>query len=96
MSDLMSVIISALLAFGVALATLWLAKRAGLTDVQREVRLEGDRLVAQLKDRVALLEAERREDKGRIAELERENTELRRRVERLERAIADQVIYADD
>ena len=96
MLDLPSVIASAAIALAVAIATLWLATKAGLTDVQRETRLQGDRLVAQLKDRVSLLETERAEDKSRILELERENASLRARVERLEKVIADGVLdHAD-
>lgn len=92
METVASVFVSAAVTFSVALATLWLAKRAGLTDVQREVRVEADRLISQLKDRVALLERERAEDKILIDALEKENAELRERVERLEHAIADKAI----
>ena len=92
MSEITSVLLSAGIAFAAALTTLWVAKRAGLTDVQREVRLESDRLIQQLKARISLLESERAEDKALIVELRRENTVLTQRVDRLEKVIADRAI----
>ena len=85
MPDLAAVIVSAGVAFALALATLYFATRSGLSVIS-------DKLISQLKDRVALLETERTEDKARILDLERENAELRKRVERLERALADRAI----
>lgn len=92
MGDFVSVIISAAISFGLALATIVLLSRSGYTDVQRELRLESDRLINKLKDRIALLEAERAEDKQRIEELERENVVLQHRVDRLETLIADKAM----
>lgn len=85
MSGLSSVLVSAGAAFGVALGTLWLAKRAGLTSVQIAVSQEEARLVAALKDRVTLLEDDGARKDMRIAQLEAELASLERRYLRLER-----------
>lgn len=78
MPDLATVILSAAVSFGVALGLLWLAHKAGLTDVQ-------ERLVAALKDRVQVLEDENTRKDGKIAQLEAEVAALERRYARLER-----------
>jgi predicted nuclease with TOPRIM domain len=83
MPDLPSILISAATAFAVALGLLYLAHRAGLTDIQREVDRETDRLATALRQRVETLETENKQLKADIDYLKRENAELRDKLERL-------------
>jgi predicted nuclease with TOPRIM domain len=90
-SDVAAVAAAAAASFGAALGLVWLAKRAGLTDVQRDLRTEAHLLAEALKDRVDLLEAENASLKmevetleRRYGRLERENQKLRERIDKLE------------
>ena len=89
----LSIVVSAGAAFGVALGTLWLARRAGLSDVQREVREERSALVSTLRTRVEHLEAENERQKADIEYLKRENEQLRAEVARLQRHIVAQELH---
>jgi predicted nuclease with TOPRIM domain len=92
MSDtLVSIAIASAASFGAALGLLWLAQRAGLTDIQRDLRTEAALLAETLKDRVQLLEEENASLRAevatlerRYARLEREYDKVRDRLERLE------------
>lgn len=77
MGELPGILISAVVSFAVALGLLFLAQRAGLTDVQ-------ERLVSNLKDRIVVLEAESKRKDIVIAQLEGEIAALERRYARLE------------
>jgi len=85
--SLVSIVASASIALGVALATLFLARRAGLTDVQREVREERGALVDTLRGRIALVEEENGRLRSDVEYLKRENEQLRAEVQRLEQHI---------
>lgn len=96
MPDLPSILISAATAFGVALGLLYLAHRAGLTDIQREVDRETDRLASALRVRVETLETENRRLQADIDYLKRENAELREKLERLRDYVVLHKIEAPD
>jgi predicted nuclease with TOPRIM domain len=90
-SDVAAVVVASAASFGAAIGLVWLSKRAGLSDVQRDLRTESHLLAEALKDRVELLETENASLKAELATLERrygrleqENEALRERVERLE------------
>jgi predicted nuclease with TOPRIM domain len=96
MPDLPSVLISAATAFAVALGLLFLAHRAGLTDLQREVDRETDRLATALRVRVETLETENKRLQADIDYLKRENAELREQLQRLRDYIITHKIEAPD
>ena len=83
MFDIASVLASAATAFGVALGLLFLANRAGLTDLQREVKKETDRLATALRVRVETLESENKRLLADIDYLKRDNAELRVQLDKL-------------
>ena len=90
-----SIVVSGAIAMSLALGTLWLARRAGLSDVQREVREERSILVATLRTRVDHLEDENRRLTADIEWLKRENEQLRAEVARLQRHIVAKEMAAD-
>jgi cell division protein FtsB len=96
MPDLPSILISAATAFAVALGLLYLAHRAGLTDIQREVDRETDRLATALRVRVETLETENERLKADVDYLKRENAELRTQLDRLRDYIILHKIEAPD
>ena len=65
------------------------ARRLGLTDLQKAVRVETDALISRLRDRVALLEAENKSLHSSITGLEAEAGKMRHRIDDLEQALAD-------
>lgn len=85
--SVVSILISAGIAFGIALGSLVLARRAGLSDVDAVVREQRGALVATLKIRVEHLEAENKRLTEDIDYLKRENEQLRAEVARLQRHI---------
>ena len=89
MPDLASVILSALISLGLALAVLYLSQRAGLTDIQASVSGAQRTLVDTLNARVDVLEEENARLKEDVAYLKRENAHLRDEVDRLRRYIID-------
>lgn len=95
MPDLISVVISAGAAFGVALATLWLANRAGLSNVTSAYRLESDALAQALRQRVEHLEAENKRLTDRVAYLENELATALRELERLRRYVIKHSLDGD-
>ena len=87
MPDLPSILISAATAFAVALGLLYLAHRAGLTDIQREVDREIDRLTTALRLRVETLEGENELLKADVSYLKRENARLASEIDKLQKYI---------
>lgn len=77
------VIVPAAIAFLAALGTLYLARKAGLSDVDAAVREQRGALVATLKTRVDHLEAENRRLQSDIDYLKHENEQLRTEIARL-------------
>jgi len=69
-TEVATLLVSVGASFAVALGTLWVANRSGYTDLQHK-------LMAALKERVAVLEAENAQLRNEVAMLER-------RYERLE------------
>ena len=67
---------AAVLSIAVTLGTIWSARRLGLTDLQRAVDTQTDRLITTLQQRVTALEAENALLKANIERLERRATEL--------------------
>jgi hypothetical protein len=65
------------------------ARRLGLTDLQKAVRMETDSLVGRLKDRVAMLEQENRGLHIEVANLQSEARTMRVRIDELEEALAN-------
>lgn len=92
LDQLAGVLVPAAVAFLIALATLYVSRKAGLSDIDAAVDVQRGMLVSTLKTRVELLEQENARQKAEIERLERENDDLRRRVDRLERALADRVM----
>ena len=82
--SLITVLVSAGVAFVLALGTLALSRRAGISDVDAVVREQRGALVETLKTRVEHLEAENQRLAGDIAYLRRENEQLRKEVARLQ------------
>lgn len=92
MDPLASLILTAVLAFVTAGATIIAANKSGLTDIQRRNREEGAALVTKLQARLEVVIAENKDLEERVKELEVENTALRKRVEQLEGVVADRAI----
>ena len=82
-----SILISAGIAFGIALGSVAVARRAGLSDVDAVMREQRGALVETLKTRVEHLEAENKRLSDDIEYLRRENEQLRIEVARLQRHI---------
>ena len=87
MPDLPSILVSAATAFAVALGLLYLAHKAGLTDIQREVDREIDRLTTALRLRVETLEGENELLKADVSYLKRENARLATEIDKLHKYI---------
>lgn len=68
------------------------ARRLGLTDLQKAVAAESERLISRLKDRVAQLEQENNELHRQVDKLVLEAGSLGQRVDDLEAALADQAV----
>lgn len=82
-----SILMSAGIAFGIALGSVALARRAGLSDVDAVVREQRGALVDTLTNRGEHLEAENKRLSDDIEYLRRENEQLRTEVARLQRHI---------
>jgi cell division protein FtsB len=78
-----SIVIPTAIAFLVALGTLFLARKAGLSEVDAAVREQRGALVATLSKRVEHLENENRKLQSDIDYLRHENEQLRTEVARL-------------
>jgi hypothetical protein len=94
--DGVTILVSASISFGLALAVLYLSRRAGLTDVQAAVSAERSALVETIKSRVSALEAENERLKTDMDYLKRENEQLRIEVDRLRRYIIDHRVGPTD
>jgi len=68
------------------------ARRLGLTDIQKAVRVETDALISRLKDRVLLLEEENKTLHNQVVGLQAEASKMRSRIDDLEKALADVAI----
>jgi len=84
--------LSALAVVIVAIGTYFTARRLGLTDLQKAVRVETDSLVSRLRDRVILLEAENSELRKRVENLNAQTLAMRGRIDDLEEALANVAI----
>lgn len=73
----------------VLLLTYFGARRLGLTDLQKAVRVETDALVARLRDRVALLENENKDLHAQVDQLVKAGSAMRVRIDDLEEALAN-------
>lgn len=82
-----TILVSAGIAFGIALGSVVIARRAGLSDVDAVVREQRGALVTTLRIRVEHLEAENKRLTDDVAYLKRENEQLRTEVARLQRHI---------
>lgn len=78
-----AIVMPAFIAFIAAVGTLWLARKAGLSEVDAAVREQRGALVSTLKTRVDHLESENKRLAGEIDYLMRENEQLRKEVARL-------------
>jgi uncharacterized protein HemX len=87
MDSILPVLTAATLSIAAAVATFVFARRLGLTSVQREAAFQETRLVATLKDRMALLEEENRQLREEVARLERRYERLERDYEELLRRV---------
>jgi len=82
-----TILVSAGIAFGIALGSVVIARRAGLSDVDAVLREQRGALVETLKTRVEHLESENKRLSDDIEYLRRENEQLRAEVARLQRHI---------
>ena len=84
-----SIVVSAVIAFGIALGSVVIARRAGVSDVDAIVREQRGALVTTLQTRMEHLETENRRLTADIEYLKRENEQLRAEVARLQRHIIE-------
>jgi len=96
MPDIASIIISAIISLGLALAVLYLSQRAGLTDIQASVSGAQRTLVETLKHRLDAVEAENRRLENRVEYLENELTVALKELDRLRRYIIDHKVGPTD
>jgi predicted nuclease with TOPRIM domain len=89
MDTLYPVIAAAVVSIAAAVVSFGLARRIGLTSVQRSYAEESQRLAETLKSRVQFLESENTRLKAEVQRLETENEDLRRRVSRVEKMLVD-------
>lgn len=68
------------------------AKRLGLTDLQKAVSSETQRLIVAMKERIALLESKGQECATENAHLHQLVEELQERIDRLEKVLADMMV----
>ena len=87
MSDLLNVILASAVAFGTSFGVLIIARRSGLTDVDKVLNTHREVLVATLTKRVENLENENLRLTNENDYLKRELDQLRAEVQRLERYI---------
>lgn len=85
--SIITVIVSAGIAFGIAVGSIAAARRAGLSDVDAVVREQRGALVETLRARVDHLENENKRLTAENEYLRRELDQLRAEVQRLERYI---------
>lgn len=69
------------------------AKRLGLTDLQKAVSSETERLILAMKERIAVLEARHHECAGENEDLKAQVRELQARVDGLEGKLADLILH---
>ena len=96
MLDVLPIIIAAAVSFGLALATLALAKRAGLSTVDHTLASHQRALVDTLIGRVDHLESENARLTIENEKLKRELDEVREELRRLERYIVKHKVGDDD
>ena len=96
MSDLLNVILASAVAFGTSFGVLIIARRSGLTDVDKVLNTHREVLVATLTKRVEHLESENQRLTTENDYLKRELDQLRAEVQRLERYIINHKIGDDD
>jgi len=96
MSDLLNVILASAVAFGTSFGVLIIARRSGLTDVDKVLNTHREVLVATLTKRVENLENENLRLTNENDYLKRELDQLRAEVRRLERYIIKHKIGDDD
>ena len=94
--SLTSIAIASASAFAVAIFTLWAARKAGLTDMQRQVREESNALAETLRSRVDHLERENERLTEENTYLRRELEQLRDEVQRLQRHIINDELRRAD
>jgi septal ring factor EnvC (AmiA/AmiB activator) len=99
MDSLLPALSAAVITFAAAVASFAAARRLGLTAVQRSFAEESARLANTQAARIAVLEAERAEDreeierlKSKVRYLQDENDELRRRLDVMERILTERGI----
>lgn len=97
--ELLPAIAAATISIAAAVASFVLARRLGLTAIQRAVDEEEAKLVATLRERLILAEQkleqaqlELAKAEAKIAHLQIENDDLRRRVSSLERVVIQQAV----
>jgi len=95
MLDVLPIIIAAAVSFGLALATLALAKRAGLSTVDHTLAAHQRALVDTLTGRVDHLESENSRLTIENEKLKRELDEVREELRRLERYIVKHKVGDD-
>ena len=94
MLDLASVLVAASVSAAAALGSLAIARRTGLSDVQRELRQERGALIDTLRARVEHLEGENERLATEISVIKRDNGLLREEVTSLQRHILKMEIGA--
>lgn len=82
-------LVAGLVALSTLVVTLYGARKLGLTDLQKAVRREEEKLVSTLKDRVTYLEQENERLVVQVATLTTENAAQAARIDALEQKIAD-------
>lgn len=96
MEGLVTIILGSVIAAGVAFITLLFtlagARRLGLTDLQKSVRLEESRLADTLRARVSLLETENVELQAKVIAQDSVIQIQSARIDALERKLTDMVM----
>jgi len=96
MPDIINVLIASAVAFGTSFGMLVIARRAGLSDVDKVLNTHREVLVTTLTKRVEHLESENQRLTNENDYLKRELDQLRAEVQRLERYIIKHKIGDND